>query len=214
MKILIGYLSTYLYLISILLIAMSLNHKYSLASTITRKLIHIFVGFSWFIMIYFFKISWHILIPPLTFLFINLYIYKKNLIPTLESSNHSKGTIYYALSFTILSLITVLKPDFLPFYGLGCLTMTLSDGLAPFFGYLYPKKISHTSKTYLGSFSIFIITLIITLIFNNYFKLQFTLFKVIIISFLAMLLELFEYRGTDNLTLPLGIATISYFLSL
>lgn len=214
MNIIIGYISTYTYIITVIIVVSLLNKKKYISIETSRKLIHILVGFSWPIMVYFFKFSYHLIIPPLSFIVINYITYKKNLIPSMKNSNNSKGTIYYALSFTILSIITLFKPTFLPFYGLGVLTMALGDGLAPFGGRLSSVKIKNSKKTYLGTLTVAISCLILTLIFNSLYSLQYSIIEILIISLSASFLEFFDYKGTDNLTLPLGVSIIAYLLTI
>lgn len=214
MNILIGYILTYLYLILVLKTISFFKKKYTLKDETSRKLIHILVGLSWFIMVAFFKTTIHLIIPPLTFIIINYLSYKKGLISSMERrTNNSKGTIYFAISYTILALITYFKNDFLPFYGIGALTMTFGDGLAPFIGNKYPQtKIKDSSKTYAGSLIIMLTSLIIAFLFNSYYHLNYTIFSYLIITLVSPILEFIGLKGTDNLTLPLGLALISSIL--
>lgn len=213
MNIIIGYILTYTYIIGVLLLITLLQKKSKIKTNTTRKLIHILVGLSWFIMTYYFKNTIHLIIPPLSFILINYISYKKNLISSMEN-NHSKGTIYYALSFFALSLITYFNNDFLPFYGLGVLTMTIGDGLAPIIGSKFPKhKIGKTKNTYAGSLTVLLSGLLLAIIFNQIYILSYNILDYIIIGIFSVILELFDYHGTDNLTLPIGVAIISYLLT-
>lgn len=215
MSITIGYITTYLYLILVLFISTIFQKKYKLKEETSRKLVHILVGLSWFIMVYFFDTKFHLVIPPLTFIIINYISYKKDLISSMERTDkNSKGTIYFAVSFTILALITVIYPKFLPFYGIGAMTMTFGDGLAPFVGAKFNNHhIRNTSKTYSGSLFILITTIIIAMIFNYYYLLGFSLLDYVIIGVLASLLEFIGFKGIDNLSLPIGVAIISFLLA-
>ena len=209
MNIIFGYLFTYLYLILVLILTNFSKKIFHLKEEASRKIVHIMVGFSWFIMVYFFKTSIHLVIPPLTFIFINYLSYKKNIFKSMErKEKKSKGTIYYALSFTILALITYLKPTFLPFYGIGVLTMALGDGIAPFIGLKLNLEIGNTKKTYSGSLGIFLMAIIISVVFNNYYSLGFTGLNYLLIGLFASFLELFGFQY-DNLTLPIGLAILS-----
>lgn len=214
MNILIGYILTYTYIITIIIVVSLFNKKKHLQRETSRKLIHILVGLSWPIMIYFFKFSYHLIIPPLSFIVINYISYKKDLITSMQNSNNYKGTIYYALSFTILSIITFFNHAFLPFYGLGVLTMAIGDGLAPFSGRLSNTKINNSKKTYLGSLTVAISCLLLTIIFSSLYSLQYNIIEILIISLSASFLEFFDYKGTDNLTLPLGVSIIAYLLTI
>lgn len=216
MKILIGYILTYIYLVGVLLVITKIQQKFHLKEETSRKLIHILVGMSWFVMIYFLGTTWHLVIPPLTFIVINYISYKKDLISSMERANkNSKGTIYFAVSFSILSLITVLKPEFRPFYGIGALTMTFGDGLAPFIGEKFNKyHIGKSSKTYSGSLFILMTSIIIAFIFSYVYVIGFSVLDYIIIGLSASILEFIGYKGTDNLSLPIGVAIISFLLAI
>lgn len=78
MRTVIGYILTYTYISLVIIITELIKRKYSLKNEISRKIIHIMVGLSWFIMIYFFSFTYHLMIPPLTFIFINYISYKTN----------------------------------------------------------------------------------------------------------------------------------------
>lgn len=216
MKILLGYLFTYTYITSILILITLLKKNFKLKEQTSRKLIHISVGFSWFIMVYFFETTYHLIIPPLTFIIINYFLFKKNfLISQNEKSKKSYGTIFYALSFTILAIITYISPKFLPFYGLSVITMALADGIAPFVGRHFPNlKILNTSKTYAGSLIIFLTTIIVSIFFTYYYNLNLNTIKILLLSISSTLLELVDYKGLDNITLPIGTFLISIYLAL
>ncbi len=213
MKIFIGYILTYSYILLILLVTYLLQTKLNMPEEKTRKIVHIFIGFSWFIMTYYFKTSIHLIIPPLTFIFINYLSYKKGLIKPMERQNNkSLGTVFYAISFTILALITYLMPEFLPYYGLGVLTMAIADGLAPFISFNLKFQIGDTKKTYSGTLGVFVLTIIIAVIFNKYYFLDFNFLKYLVLGISAAILELIGHNGYDNLTLPIGLALIAFVL--
>ncbi len=211
MKILLGYILTYGYIFLVLVITNLIGKKKNLKSTYTRKIIHILVGLSWFIMACFFNTSWHLIIPPLTFIVINYITYKKDYLKFMQREN-SKGTIYYAISLTILSIITVLKPKFLPFYGIGALSMTIGDGLAPFIGEKFSKhKIGKTNKTIAGSLTVFFCTLLILICFNSYYILNLSILKILLLSIVAVSLEIVG-KDLDNLSLPISLSCIAYLV--
>lgn len=211
MAIVLGYILTYTYLVIVLIGISFLQKKLNLKTEISRKLIHILVGFSWIIMAHYFKTSIHLIVPPLSFIVINYIIYKKDILAAMKNNN-SKGTIYYALSFTILSIITVIKKEFLPFYGIGVFSMSIGDGLAPIVSQKHNKyKIGKSNKTYVGSVTICLSSFIILLIFSNLYHLEINLIKTVFLSLCGAILELVG-KELDNLTLPIGLSAISYLL--
>lgn len=213
MKIFYGYITTFGYLISILITITFISNKFNIKQDTSRKLIHILVGFSWIFMAYFFNTGIHLIIPPLIFMIINYISYKKELIRCMEQTRKSKGTIYYALSFSILSLVTILKPNFLPFYGIGVLTMAIGDGLAPFIGKKFNKwKIGNTHKTYLGSFTIFLTAIIVSFLFSKIYLINYQILDYLIVGIASSILELIGDKY-DNLTLPIGVSFLAYLLA-
>ena len=209
--ILLGYLFTYLYIIFILLFTIFLNKKYNVKKDITRKIIHILVTFSWIIMNYFFKYTYHMIIPPLTFIIFNYISYKYNFLKSMENSE-SKGTIYYPVSVLLMAIFTFYNNNFAPAYAIGLFCMGLGDGFAPLIANSIKSKKIINNKTVSGSISVLIITLIVVLIFNYYFNLNFSLFEFLTIAVIATLIELIGVKGLDNLYLPLGISFLVYIL--
>ena len=213
MHTLLGYILTYSYIILIIFIACLIEKYCHLKEEIPRKIIHIFVGFSWFIMTYFFKNTIHLIIIPASFLIINYLSFTKHLIKPMERiKSNTPGTVYYAFSYTILAFLTYIHHDFLPYYGIGVLVMSIGDGLSPLISLKFKKRIGNTYKTYAGFLWIMFSTLIITILFSYYFKLDFTILKYIILTISSGLLELIGNKGKDNLSLPVGLAILGYMI--
>lgn len=204
-----GYILTYLYIFFIIGLS-SLIYKDGKGS-ITRKIVHIGVSFYFVIAYIFFKNTIHIIVPPLTFILLNYISYKKEIVKSVEEDN-SPGTIYYAISVFILALITYFKPEFYPYFGIGIFVMGLGDGLAPIMSNLIKSRTIYKYKTLTGSLTVFVVSLIIGIVFNYIFDLNFQIYKIILIGIISVLLELVGRRGLDNLTLPLGVALISSLL--
>lgn len=204
-----GYIFTYLYIF--LIIGFSTLIYKDGKGNITRKIIHIGVAFYYFIAYKYFGSSIHVIIPPITFIIINYLSYKKELVKSMEEEK-SPGTIYYAISVFILALISYLKPDFYPYFGIGLMVMGLGDGLAPIFAGLIKSKKIYKDKTLTGSLTVFVVSLIVVIVFNILFGLDLHIGKIIIISGCSLILELFGKKGLDNLTLPIGVALVSWIL--
>jgi len=158
-------------------------------------------------MYYYFKDSYHIIIPPLTFILINYISYKKNIFKGMEEKE-SLGTIYYPISIFIMALLTYINNEFYPYYAIALFCMALGDGIAPIIANKFKSKIIYNNKTIFGTLTVFIISIIITIIFNYYFELSFDILKILLIGLSAAILELIGIKGLDNLTLPLGLFII------
>lgn len=218
MKILLGYIFVYAYLFGLLLLIGILQKKANLSSESSRKLVHIFVSFTWFIMICFFGYTWHIIIPPITFVILNYISYKKGIFSMMERNdkeNDSLGTVYYPISVLILSILTIIDNRFVAPYGIGLFCMAFGDGLAPFFGQRYRSykfKIFNSEKTLFGILTVFTCSLIISTVFALYYNLHISILELLLIAVMSALLELIGTKGIDNLLLPIGTAIITYLL--
>ncbi len=214
MNILLGYLLTYIYVFLILILLGILKSKKRIKEQTSRKLVHILMGFTWLIMVYFFKNSIHMIILPITMVIFNFLSYKFNIMQSMEQEKKdSKGTIYYAISFVVLACLTYYDNNFLPFYGIGIFTMALGDGFAPLIGRKFNKlKIKNTNKTYAGSFTVMIFTVIIIIIFKSIYQLNLNFIEILLLGLISIPLELLNKKGSDNLTLPLGISLCCYIL--
>lgn len=214
MNILLGYLLTYIYVFLILILLGILKSKKRIKEQTSRKLVHILMGFTWLIMVYFFKNSIHMIILPITMVIFNFLSYKFNIMQSKEQEKKdSKGTIYYAISFVVLACLTYYDNNFLPFYGIGIFTMALGDGFAPLIGRKFNKlKIKNTNKTYAGSFTVMIFTVIIIIIFKSIYQLNLNFIEILLLGLISIPLELLNKKGSDNLTLPLGISLCCYIL--
>lgn len=206
-----GYILTYLYLGLILLIAYFLNKYMKVGINITRKIVHISISLCFIIMLYYFKTSINIIIVPLTFVVLNILSYKFNLFKGIENKE-SLGTIYYPISVLIMAIITYYNHDFYGSYGIGLFCMAWGDGLAPLVASKIKSSKIFSDKTITGCLTVILISLVIIVLFNYFFKMNLSLIKIVILSLISGFLELIGTRGTDNLTLPLGLSLTCYLL--
>lgn len=207
-----GYISIYLYLGIILLVADILKKKYNVKETLTRKIVHISVSFCYVILFAYFKNTIHLIIPPITFIILNYISYKKVLFKGMELEDKSLGTVYYPISVFILALITYFYNGFYPYFGIGLFCMGLGDGFAPIIAEKIKSKKIYKDKTLSGSLTVFIISILITLAFNSMFVIGYSISDILIIGVGSFVLELIGIKGLDNLYLPLGIAFLSFSL--
>jgi len=216
MDIFLGYLFTYLYVFLLLGISALLKKVFHVNSEATRKVVHIGCGFSWFIMAYFFKTSWHLLIPPITFVILNYISYKKNTFSGMEREDKSSmGTVFYPISMTIMSAYTVfIDSSFLPYYGIALLCLSLSDGFAPIFGRIKTgnRKLIN-NKSFWGSLSVLLVTMAVICVMSL-LTVSFSWWQILLAGIFACILELIGKNGYDNIYLPLGISFLLYIFKL
>lgn len=200
-----GIVVSYIY-IFIVILGAKLFEK--LGKEASRKFIHIMLGNWWIIaMLLFDNVIWASFVPA-TFVIINYISYKKNIISVMEREDNDEeglGTVYYALSLLILSIITfgiINKPEM----GLvPVLVMAYADGFAAVFGQKIkskPIKIGKTTKSVAGCTTMFIVTFIITSAFLRYTGVAMWPLLTIIMSIFATVIELVSIKGLDNITVP------------
>ena len=208
-----GYLFSILYAALVLAIGFGL-YKLGCPKTVTRKIIHILVGFEWIILYHFFGGGVHFFVVCLLFLGILILSYRKKLLPMIESdSDNSPGTIYYALAMSIMAFVTLIVPDFLLPFGIGVFCTSLGDGFAGLFGKLMtgPRNAKiYGNKTIYGTLFNFFICSIVIGVMNLQLDLGMQNWHIFATAFFVTELELFSGRGLDNITVTLGASFLSY----
>jgi phytol kinase len=185
-----------------------------------RKFIHIGVSNWWILAWVFFQgdnAIWFAIVPPITFILLNYYSYKTNLIKSMErSGNGNLGTVYFPISLLILVIFTfgiVNRPEI---GAVGILVLGYGDGLAAVIGKAYGKRKLVNNKSLEGSLTMllasFIVVLLVLLVAGV--SLVATLIAAIVVSILSTIIELYTPKGLDNLSVPLFSSLIVYILLL
>lgn len=211
MNIIFGYLITFVYLILVLLITKKLKMSNKIGEELARKIVHVLVGFSWFSIYYFLYPSIHFLIPSSMFIILNYISYKKDIFSMERKENRNLGTVFYALSMTIISLLALLNFDFLVPSAIGFFCMVIGDGLTPYFSTIFKSRKTINGKTLSGSIAMFSLSFLVTFIVIQLFKIDINFFEIFIIALFSMFFELVGKKGLDNLYVPIGVTIISYF---
>lgn len=185
-----------------------------------RKFIHIGVSNWWILAWIFFKGNnalWYAIVPPITFILLNYYSYKTNLIKSMErSGNGNLGTVYFPISLLILVIFTfgiINRPEI---GAVGILVLGYGDGLAAVIGKAYGKKKLINNKSLEGSLTMLLASLLVAVIvlLVSGVPLWTTMLIAIIVSVLSTAIELYTPKGLDNLTVPLFTSLFVYFLLL
>ncbi len=209
-----GYLFSIVYAVLVLALGLAL-YKLRCPKKVTRKIVHILIGFEWVILYRFFGGGIHFLFVCLLFLGILLISYRKRLLPMIESdSDNSPGTVYYALAMSIMALITVFVPDMTLPFGIGVFCTSLGDGFAGLLGQLMNTPSNgkiYGNKTIYGTLYNAIICFIVAGVMNAKFDMGMADWHIVAIALFATLLELFATKGLDNITVTLGASFLSYF---
>ncbi|QNP29811.1 diacylglycerol/polyprenol kinase family protein [Cylindrospermopsis curvispora] len=227
---LLGLLISYGYAMSLLIISEFLHRVFKIKQSITRKIVHISAGMWVFGILILFN-SWQIgIIPFASFIMVNYLLYKYPLIHSLDRKNSSPGTVYFAISITILFAL-FWRPneptDQVTIALAGVMSMTWGDALAALIGEKFGQhkyQVGTSVRSWEGSAVMFFVTtmvifLILLLIPGSLFSPLATpidgwraMLAAVISATFATLLEGISPRGTDNLSVPLITAIVVWLI--
>jgi dolichol kinase len=209
----------YLVGISLLLIFNELNYRrLKIKGEFTRKFAHFTSTLAVVPFPYIFPSHWYVLVLASVFfvvLFITHKIKQLNSIHDIERK--SMGSYLLPLSIYVTFLISDLSDNKFIFI-LPMLVLAISDPMASILGMNiinYNGKIKifghKLAKTYLGSEAFFVSSFIISVIAYYFhfkvFDLK-TFWLALTIAVTGTLAELISWRGSDNLTIPLGLVLV------
>ena len=214
----LGYITTFGWVFLILGITQLLQKKTDAGNEVLRKIVHISVAFAYVPMYFFLRGTWHSVVPTAAFIIVNALSLRFNIFSSMERDEESEktlGTVFYAVSMTVMGVVCVLEPRCLPCYAMGAFCMALGDGFAPIFGSIEKGNRRLVGKrTLFGSLSVFVISMLVTLTVSLIFRMGLPLWALGLIALTAAVLELISRHGVDNLTLPLGVFLLSTLLML
>ena len=208
-----GYLCSVFYVLICLAIALVL-HKFGVGRKITRKVVHILVGFEWVILYTFFGAgSIHFLAVCIGFTLLLFAEYKLKLIPAISSGeDNAPGTVYYGLAMTIMAAATMLVGDFVYPFGIAVFCTSLGDGLAGLVGQgikRYNIKIWN-NKSIFGTLANAVACFAVVSVFSRVFDLGISVWWAILIALFSAVIELVSEKGLDNLWITLSVGILSY----
>ncbi len=208
-----GFILSYVFVFSVIIIATVLQKLLRLTPDFSRKIIHIGVGNWAFVALYCFS-DWYIaIIPPLSFVLINFLSYRYSIFKAMELDDKNPGTIYYAISLTILTGIVFYTRNILPYAGI--VTMTWGDGMAAVIGVRYPLKTFRSGKSFGGLLAFIFFTALATGIYLYLFSSYSIAKSIALISFFALigaLLEIKTPKRLDNLSVPLILGLFAWLI--
>ncbi len=181
---------------------------------VSRKFVHIALCNIWFFYLALVDNVYAAIILPILFVIINSLSYKFNLIKSMErEEKDSLGTVYYAISILVISIFTYVINK--PIVGLlGLLIMGYGDGFAAVVGQKVKSKkfkIGKSTKSIAGSITMFLISLVLSLLVFYFAGTEMFILKAIGISALATIIEIISIKGLDNLTVPILVTILTYF---
>lgn len=223
---------SYLYATTLLAIAELLRRFLHVPATITRKIIHVSAGMWVFGILVLFN-TWQIgVIPFASFIGINYLLYRYRIIQAMDSSDSSPGTVYFAISITLL-FILFWRPqtpeDQVVMAIAGTMAMTWGDASAALIGQNFGKhqyQFGSSIRSWEGSLTMFLVSaiaifLVLIWLPGSFFSpltqplpLIKSFIIAVVAAVVATLVEAVSPHGTDNLSVPLttaGIVTILNF---
>lgn len=192
--------------------AAELAHRhFRLDPEITRKITHVAGGILALFLPYFFQSHWTVVILGLLF-FLALVLTKRfALIRSVHDVRRStNGEIYFPLALALTYLVAGLTDTF-QFYPAAILALTLGDTTAWLVGRQYGKyhyTIFGDKKSVEGSIGMAIACTAIVMTSMFIHDAHSAALSMVVAPFagtLAAVLEAVSPRGTDNLTVPLGV---------
>jgi len=181
-----------------------------------RKFVHIGVAHWWFF-VFFFDNIWFALIAPAAFIVLNYVSYRQHIFKVIEREDQdSFGTVYYPISLFILVALTFLmgEPKSLQYIGaIAMMILGYGDGFAAIMGKHFRSKTFLPGKTVAGSVTMLMASLLMTSLMLWLYQpvVIYPVLFVVLIAVSATVIEMFTRHGLDNLTVPLGVAILSYF---
>jgi phytol kinase len=219
-KDILGLILSFIYLFGLLFAAEFIRKRRAYPQSFTRKCIHIGVGFWAFFTYLGFDSLWAVMIPPLSFVFVNILSYRYTIFKAMEMEDKKNpGTIFYPLSVCILLAMFWREPARLV-PAIGLLVMGLGDGFATIIGQRVGRhryRIWKHYKSLEGSlamlaFSFLAVFLLVTLFTPEPFSIR--MLRSLAIAGIATVAEGLSPWAADNITVPLvsGFAYALWFV--
>jgi len=130
-----------------------------------------------------------------------------------SAAGHGMGLVYYSISWTVLAYAFFDRPEII---AIGIVAMSYGDGLASLIGTKLGERkynILGDEKSIEGSIGMFVITLLVSLVALYYYGIRINVFVIVVISFVATLVEGITPKGLDNLTVSFSAALLYYAIS-
>ena len=209
-----GYLAEIGYIAAVCAAAHLLHRCLHVPGHITRKLIHILIGFVFFIQYHFFRedVAGLLIVPAAVTLGLFL-VARLRLLPSMVNPDNPYGIFYYALSILLSNVVAILYPPYHAAAGAAILCLAFGDGAAALLASLLPRR--HRligEKSVEGSLFCLLFSYLgmwlVTLAFPS---LSLPPLLLPFLALLTVLLELFTGRY-DNPAIVLGVGVAALLL--
>lgn len=209
-------LCSYIYVFAIIFAAEGLRKWQSYSVDFTRKFVHIGVGM-WVVgTVLLFENRFFAVIPPLSFVLINLVSYRRETFKAMETGEKGNlGTVYFPVSFAVLILALWSRPDLLV---ASLMPMTWGDAAAALIGVRFGKHrytIFGQTKSWEGSAAMLVLSwLTVSIALGALSSLGWpaSMGYALVAAICATAVEALTPYRLDNLTVPLGSGLLLFLL--
>ncbi|MBN1123068.1 MAG: phosphatidate cytidylyltransferase [Anaerolineae bacterium] len=228
----IGLITSYVYAFGLLFIVEATGKQLKWPQHFTRKIVHIGAGMWLWGILYFFDHWYFGIIPFATFIVLNYIFYRRTTFEQMDSEDSSPGTVYFAISITILFALfwrTEGQIDRVPLAAAAVMAMTWGDGMASIIGRKFGKStyaVLKSTRTWEGSVAMFLFSLVSVFLTlwllpassmspnSAAIGIGMAAIMALVASLVAALAEGVTPAGLDNLTVPLLSALALWLMSL
>jgi len=226
----LGLIFSYVFAFGMLLIVEAIRRWRNYPAEFTRKLVHIGAGMWIWVILLLFDHWQFAIIPTASFIIFNAIFLRYHVFSAMDpKEGATPGTVYFAFSCTLLLFIfhTGWEQGFprgLEEYAMaGIMAMTWGDAFASIIGkrfgkhsYTVPGSKGHkrTLEGSLACFSFTFVAVAITLAIVSSLSLPLILLGGLFAAIVGTLLEAISPWGSDNLTVPIGVAIVLFWFGL
>ena len=210
---------SFLALLGLLIFLMEYVRKIlNINSEITRKFVHLITGICIAVSPFVMQSKLHVLAIAFIFIPIDYYAIERNLLKSLHDTRRkSYGTVFYPLAFFIL--VYFLWDNYVSVLVASTLVLAIADTLAAFLGNHVKNPLTYIlgseKKSVQGSLTMLIFSAAIVLCCLQCLTpipLSYSIGYALITAIIATVCESVSFKGSDNLTVPLGSAFTMHFL--
>ena len=226
----LGLILSYLYAFGMLLIVEAIRRWRNYPTDFTRKLVHIGAGMWIWVVLLLFDHWQFAIIPTATFILFNAIFLRFRVFSAMDPrEGATPGTVYFAISCTLLLFLfhegweQSFPRGFEQYAMTGIMAMTWGDAFSAIIGkrfgrHFYPVPGAKGHKRSLeGSLAGFVFTfaaVAITLAIMTPLSTQLILLGGLIAAIVGTLFEAVSPYGTDNLTVPILVSIVLFWLGL
>lgn len=216
-----GLLFSFGYALGLLGLAELMYRALGVPQFYTRKFVHIWAGMWALAIMMLFYQWWMGIIPFAVFIVVNFVLHRFRLAKSVEDSDSTLGTVYFAAAITLLYALLwrpIGPTDYGPVAAAGVMALTWGDALAAIVGKNIGRRhytLFGTTRTLEGSLAMFLVSFVVIFLVLKYLPGTFVaynatwltltqaLLAALVGAALATVAEALTPHGLDNLTVPL-----------